>query len=86
MALPAPPPPGRHDMAYEGTNVDSSTITDKDREMAKRCASCPVCNLARQKQRGLAFWFVKRVEEGVCPYCKAYEKVYGRKAHEPAAR
>ena len=26
---------------------------------------------------------VKSIEGGVCPYCKAYAKVYGRKAHEP---
>jgi len=58
-------------------------ITDKDREMAKRCVECPVCNHARAKQRGLAFFFVKTIEGSVCPYCKAYERVYGRKAHEP---
>jgi hypothetical protein len=34
--------------------------------------------------RGLAFWFVKTIEGSICPYCQAYEKVYGRKAHEPA--
>jgi hypothetical protein len=42
-----------------------------------------VCRRAREKQRGLAYWFVKHVEGGFCPYCQAYEKVYGRKAHEP---
>ncbi len=57
-------------------------ITDKDREMAKKCAQCPVCRRARKKQRGLAFLFVKKIEEDHCPYCQAYEKVYGRKAHE----
>ena len=30
-----------------------------------------------------AYWFVKKIEGSVCPQCKAYEKVYGRKAHEP---
>jgi hypothetical protein len=44
---------------------------------------CPVCNHARKKQRGIVFWFVKTIEGGLCPYCKAYERVYGRKAHEP---
>jgi hypothetical protein len=66
--------------------MDSTTITDKDRRMAKLCESCPACRHARRKQRGLAFWFVKRVEGGVCPYCKAYEKVHGRKAHESVPR
>jgi len=42
-----------------------------------------VCNRARRKQRGVAFWFVKQLEGSVCPFCKAYEKVHGRKAHEP---
>jgi len=30
----------------------------------------------------LLFWFVKMVEGRLCPQCRAYEKVYGRKAHE----
>ncbi len=58
-------------------------ITARDRARAKRCASCPVCRRARRKQRGLAYSVVKFVESGICPYCRAYEKVYGRKAHEP---
>ncbi|HEX3049518.1 MAG TPA: hypothetical protein VHP83_02605 [Aggregatilineaceae bacterium] len=57
-------------------------ITEKDRELAKKCVACPVCTRARKKQRGIAFWFVKNVEGGVCPACKAYEKVYGRKPHQ----
>ncbi|MFZ0960982.1 MAG: hypothetical protein WAO35_08750 [Terriglobia bacterium] len=59
-------------------------ITDRDRARAQRCVECPVCTRARRKQRGLAFWLVKHVEGGVCPYCQAYEKVYGRKSHEAA--
>jgi hypothetical protein len=58
-------------------------ITDKDRAMAQRCGTCPVCTRARKNQKGLAFWFVQMVEGSVCPYCKAYERVYGRKAHQP---
>ena len=57
-------------------------VTDKDREMARRCVECPVCRRAREKQRGLSFLFVKQIEGWLCPYCKAYERVYGRKAHE----
>ena len=63
--------------------MSNSEITDKDREMAERCRTCPVCKRARKMQRGLAYWFVKKIEGSVCPYCKAYERVYGRKAHEP---
>lgn len=58
-------------------------ITDSDRAKAQKCVECPMCRRARKKQRGLAYLFVKLLEGSACPYCKAYEKVYGRKAHEP---
>lgn len=58
-------------------------ITEKDRKRAQRCVECPVCRQARKSQKGFAFWFVKNIEDGLCPYCQAYERVYGRKAHEP---
>ncbi|NLH48892.1 MAG: hypothetical protein GX444_09850 [Myxococcales bacterium] len=60
-----------------------SPITEQDRARAKQCMECPVCSRARTMQKGLAYWFVKTIEGGLCPMCKAYEKVYGRKAHEP---
>lgn len=63
--------------------MEDKVITDRDREMARRCLTCPVCRHARKKQRGLAFFFVKQIEGSFCPNCRAYEKVYGRKAHEP---
>jgi len=56
--------------------------TEKDRAMAQRCMECPVCSHARKKQRGVAFFFVKNIEDKFCPYCQAYERVYGKKAHE----
>jgi hypothetical protein len=59
-------------------------VTDKDRKMAQKCVECPVCKRARKNQRGILFWFVKTIEEGKCPYCSAYERVYGKKAHEAA--
>ena len=61
----------------------TAEITDRDRKMAQQCLDCTVCKHARTRQRGFAFWFVKKIESGLCPFCKAYEKVYGRKAHEP---
>jgi len=63
--------------------MQNEGITDEDRRKARQCLECFLCKRAREKQKGLAFWFVKRVESGFCPACKAYEKVYGRKAHEP---
>lgn len=58
-------------------------ITDRDRKMAKFCVSCTLCRYARKKQEGAAFWFVQKIEGKLCPFCKAYERVYGRKAHQP---
>jgi uncharacterized protein CbrC (UPF0167 family) len=45
--------------------------------------NCPVCRHARKKQHGAAYWFVQKIEGDLCPFCKAYERVYGRKAHKP---
>jgi hypothetical protein len=63
--------------------MNSTAPTEKDRQMAKKCLECPACKHARKKQKGFLFWFVKTIEGDLCPYCKAYEKVYGRKAHLP---
>jgi hypothetical protein len=57
-------------------------ITSSDRFMAKVCVNCTVCKYARKKQQGAAYWFVSQIEGGLCPFCRAYERVYGRKAHE----
>jgi uncharacterized protein CbrC (UPF0167 family) len=53
-----------------------------DKTLAQFCLNCPVCQRARQRQHGAAFWLVKHVETRLCPFCRAYERVYGRKAHE----
>jgi len=53
-----------------------------DRTLAKVCESCPVCRHARHNQRGAAYSFVKSIESTICPFCKAYERVHGKKAHE----
>ncbi len=63
--------------------MNQTTFTEKERAMAKKCLECPVCRRARKKQRGVIFRFVKWIEGRFCPYCRAYEKVYGKKAHEP---
>jgi len=44
---------------------------------------CPVCRHARKAQEGPVYKFVRAIEGEWCPFCRAYEKVYGRKAHEP---
>ena len=58
------------------------TITERTRALAQRSANCAVCQRARRNQAGFLFWLVKTFE-GLCPFCRAYEKVYGRKSHEP---
>ena len=63
--------------------MQTENINEKDLKMAEQCLNCFLCKHAREKQKGLAFWFVKKLESGLCPACKAYEKVYNRKAHEP---
>jgi Zn ribbon nucleic-acid-binding protein len=62
----------------------AENITEKDRIMAAVCGNCPACRHARKAQRGLIYRFVRTVEGRLCPFCRAYEKVYGRKAHERA--
>ena len=58
-------------------------ISERDRLLAKVCVNCPVCKHARKRQQGAAFWFVQKIEADLCPFCKAYERVYGRKSHQP---
>lgn len=64
--------------------MEAQAISDKERASGRVCLEqCSVCIRARQEQKGAAFWFVKNVAGGVCPYCHSYARVYGRKAHEP---
>ena len=55
------------------------------RTLAKVCLNCPVCRRARERQHGAAFWMVQKVESRVCPFCRAYERVFVRKAYERRA-
>ncbi len=54
--------------------------TRRDRLLAKVCLACPVCKSARQHQKGAAYWLVKNVDRHICPFCRAYERVYGKAA------
>jgi hypothetical protein len=65
--------------------MSSHEISPMDRRLARLCELCPVCRRARAKQMGIAYTFVKSVEAGICPFCQAYERVHGRKAHETHA-
>lgn len=52
-----------------------------DHLLAAVCRNCLVCRHARRRGEGLAYGFVRRIEKGVCPFCQAYERVYGVPAH-----
>lgn len=54
-----------------------------NQKLARVCLQCPICRRARKRQRGFAFWLVKNVDARVCPFCRAYEKVHGRRSYEP---
>jgi hypothetical protein len=58
------------------------TAVPLDRLLAKVCLNCPVCRHARRSQRGVAFQVLQKIESRFCPFCRAYERVFGRKAHE----
>jgi hypothetical protein len=64
--------------------MNSKIPSRRDLLLAKICSNCLLCRRARQKQRGAAYWLTRTVESRVCPFCRAFERVYGRKAHEPA--
>ena len=66
----------------QSETVKSCPVTSLDRAMAKICLNCLLCRNARKRQAGAMFWLVKHVERRVCPFCRAYERVYERKAHE----
>ena len=62
--------------------MSSDKTTSLDRSLARLCELCPVCRHARSNQKGLAYTLVKNVETSICPFCQAYERVHGKKAHE----
>ena len=62
--------------------MNSNEPSALDRALAKVCEFCPVCLHARYHQKGMVFDFVKNVEKDICPFCMAYERVHGKKAHE----
>ena len=53
-----------------------------DLRLAQVCQICTVCKYARKKQRGAIYNFVKSIERKLCPFCRAYERVYGKKASD----
>ncbi|MCE5263455.1 MAG: hypothetical protein LLG97_07960 [Deltaproteobacteria bacterium] len=60
-------------------SMEHSNWTLKMADFCKK--SCTGCKIARKKGRGFLYQFVK-LESRFCPMCRAYEKVYGKKAYE----
>lgn len=74
---------GRTDDRSESNHDLMPTASSLDKILAGICVNCLLCRRARWRQPGLAFSLVKNVEVMLCPFCRAYERVHGRKAHEP---
>ncbi|MCR4437882.1 MAG: hypothetical protein QHJ34_02410 [bacterium] len=68
---------------HGSTNEAGGEYSRLHRMLAAVCVHGTLCRQAHKRQRGLAFALVCKVEERLCPFCRAYRKVYGRKAHEP---
>lgn len=50
--------------------------------MAAVCQNCVICKHARKTQKGIAYNIAK-LDAKICPFCKAYEKLNGKKSYEP---
>jgi hypothetical protein len=50
--------------------------------LAAICAWCPLCRHARRKPDGMANRIVRRVEDRVCPFCRAHTRVAGKVGDE----
>jgi len=62
--------------------MDTTPITDRDRAMAQNVSSAPSARAPPRTSAGVSYWFVKSSKR-ILPVLQAYEKVHGRKAHEP---
>lgn len=62
--------------------MTSQLGTSLEKALAKVCEFCPICLHARRHQQGMVYNFVKSIEGDICPFCQAYERVHGKKAHK----
>ncbi len=66
--------------------MESDNSNSRDRLLARVCELCPLCRHARKRGKGISYQLVRRLEEDICPFCRAYERVYGRPACEGKSR
>ncbi|MBN2169387.1 MAG: hypothetical protein JW738_09095 [Actinobacteria bacterium] len=57
---------------------------EKTLKRAEFCNSkCPMCVIGRKKGKGIMYKMVQmEAKTKLCPWCRAYEKVYGIPAYE----
>jgi hypothetical protein len=46
--------------------------------LARFCMVCPICKNARKHPHGICNWFKKKVENRICPFCRAYNKLVSK--------
>ncbi len=68
----------------EKERPEAAQFDEKTLRRADMCKNkCTVCKLGREKGKGFFYWMVKMESRmKVCPWCRAYEKVYGVPAYE----
>jgi hypothetical protein len=66
----------------------SEQFDEKTVKRAEFCLEkCTACKKGREKQSGLFWWIVKFEDKTkLCPWCRAYRKVYGVPAWEKPPR
>ena len=63
----------------EESTALSEKFDEKTLKRAKFCLNtCPMCVLGRKEEKGVFTTMVKLESRlNMCPYCRAYKKVYG---------
>jgi len=58
--------------SFLGNNPGQSSMSNR----------CPVYLYDRYWQKGVVFDFVMNIERDICPFCKAYGRIHGKKSNE----
>ena len=68
----------------EENSAGIEQFDEKTRKRADFCLNkCTACKVGREKGKGFFNWVVRLEHKlGFCPWCRAYEKVYGVPAYE----
>ncbi len=68
----------------EKDSAEAGKFDEKTLKRANICMNtCTLCKLGRKKDKGFFNTMVKlEVKTKLCPWCRAYEKVYGIPAYQ----